>query len=731
VQSGGEPLAGYDREFFEPAFGRSFDGVRVHTHPAAARAAQAIGARAYTVGNDVAFAPGEYAPGTDGGRRLMAHELAHVAQGRGTRGRVARDPVPGSGAPSGATTAAAASAVIDGDLSVEEAVGFETEHRGELAIQMQNRLRYHRRVRIRTRDGIEATLEYNATVDLPFGADMTRSPMEAIDDLGHAEIGYVLTGTMPDGSPISGLGLMSANGGSLRELAASSPRFLHFGLTPEAQYRNLVEAIRDARPERAPGPAVPGTTAPLPAPSRGPDRAVTEEAFRDMTPAERRAMAERSFWEEFSVSNVLVNVLIGVGIALVALAAIAAAFFGAIELAVGLTALALVAAVVGLAFILWQTISEIIDRISLGQYGEALLALLRGALQIVAVVAGAVALMVAVAALILGAPIEIGALVVIGIVTAVAAAAVALYLAYLDFERAVGARSLREFRESIERSAREAEQALTDTVVLVITVILGGIGRVILGRSRPPVVELPPERRPPAPPVDGEVPPDTTLPPAGESAAPEARPLPEPLRRPPWFRRLPRYLQRTLEQNPPAMDPERTARMSEMIRNYRRRPDTPRRIDPIGEVGEPVQGGTVAVAETDIPTLEGRVFPGASAEALPPGMRGRPGTTGGEVFEPVNPTAVDHAEHVALENVRAAIDRGLADGSLTRADLANRTVYVVVEQEPCPSCAAGVGGGAPGVLEQFSARFPELTIEVRNMRTTRAFIYRGGVLLNP
>jgi hypothetical protein len=209
----------------------------------------------------------------------------------------------------------------------------------------------------------------------------------------------------------------------------------------------------------------------------------------------------------------------------------------------------------------------------------------------------------------------------------------------------------------------------------------------------------------------------------------EEQPLPEPLRLGSEYENLPEYMRQDRLRNPPAIDPARIARMRNLLRNYRRQPSVPRRIDISGEPG--VEGGTAAVSQTDIRTLTDRSFPGASAEALPDDMRGAPGTSGGEVFRAANPTAVDHAEHVSLENVRRAIDGKLARGEIQRSDLNGRTVFVLVEQEPCPSCAAGAGGGASGVLEQFSARYPELTVEVRNLRTNRAYIYRGGRLLNP
>lgn len=66
----------------EGALGADFSGVRVHTDGAAAETARALQARAFTVGEDIAFGAGEYQPGTARGRELLAHELAHVVQQR-------------------------------------------------------------------------------------------------------------------------------------------------------------------------------------------------------------------------------------------------------------------------------------------------------------------------------------------------------------------------------------------------------------------------------------------------------------------------------------------------------------------------------------------------------------------------------------------------------------------------------------------------------------------------
>lgn len=80
LHSSGQPLDPTTRTWLEPRFGHDFSNVRVHTDARAAESAHAVNALAYTVGRDVVFGPGQYAPNTDRGNRLLAHELTHVVQ---------------------------------------------------------------------------------------------------------------------------------------------------------------------------------------------------------------------------------------------------------------------------------------------------------------------------------------------------------------------------------------------------------------------------------------------------------------------------------------------------------------------------------------------------------------------------------------------------------------------------------------------------------------------------
>jgi hypothetical protein len=98
----GQPLPSATRTHMQAALGRDFGAVRVHTGALAAEATRSIRARAFTVGNTIGFAPGQYDPDSHAGRNLLAHELVHTVQQEGTGAPVARRqlaPVPAAPAP--------------------------------------------------------------------------------------------------------------------------------------------------------------------------------------------------------------------------------------------------------------------------------------------------------------------------------------------------------------------------------------------------------------------------------------------------------------------------------------------------------------------------------------------------------------------------------------------------------------------------------------------------------
>jgi len=81
----GRPLDPTLRQDMEQRFGNDFSQVRMHSGAAAEQSARDVNANAYTVGHNIVFGAGQFAPGTHGGRRLIAHELTHVVQQSGAQ----------------------------------------------------------------------------------------------------------------------------------------------------------------------------------------------------------------------------------------------------------------------------------------------------------------------------------------------------------------------------------------------------------------------------------------------------------------------------------------------------------------------------------------------------------------------------------------------------------------------------------------------------------------------
>jgi outer membrane biosynthesis protein TonB len=80
LRSPGTSLPAATRDAMGSRFGHDFGAVRVHADTRAAESARAVAARAYTVGRHVVFGANQYAPETEHGSRLLAHELTHVRQ---------------------------------------------------------------------------------------------------------------------------------------------------------------------------------------------------------------------------------------------------------------------------------------------------------------------------------------------------------------------------------------------------------------------------------------------------------------------------------------------------------------------------------------------------------------------------------------------------------------------------------------------------------------------------
>jgi len=83
----GQHLDSETRVFMEPRFGFDFDQVRIHTDSKANESAESVNAQAYTVGQDIIFGSEQYQPHTNEGKKVLAHELAHVVQQKNTSSR--------------------------------------------------------------------------------------------------------------------------------------------------------------------------------------------------------------------------------------------------------------------------------------------------------------------------------------------------------------------------------------------------------------------------------------------------------------------------------------------------------------------------------------------------------------------------------------------------------------------------------------------------------------------
>jgi hypothetical protein len=120
--SSGRPLDPVTKTEMESRFGQGFEDVRVHSGAEAESAAEILGADAWTSGRDIVFGEGQYAPGSSSGKKLLAHELAHVVQQR-RGGSAPRTFEGGNSTENDASHAAAQFSGSAGPVSVNTASG--------------------------------------------------------------------------------------------------------------------------------------------------------------------------------------------------------------------------------------------------------------------------------------------------------------------------------------------------------------------------------------------------------------------------------------------------------------------------------------------------------------------------------------------------------------------------------------------------------------------------------
>ncbi len=179
TQGGGSSLPEGAKSFMESRFGTDFSDVRVHTGGYASQLSKDLQAQAFTVGNDIYFNSGKFAPESDSGKHLLAHELTHVVQQSGGIGRK----IQRLGANAGCTAAQRRDIhqfIFDAGAWVRNAlVKLETT---PVTAQVRNALRRH----FGAADGTVANIPTIAARLRTARTEMYTVPINCLDAAGHA-----------------------------------------------------------------------------------------------------------------------------------------------------------------------------------------------------------------------------------------------------------------------------------------------------------------------------------------------------------------------------------------------------------------------------------------------------------------------------------------------------------------------------------------------------------------
>ncbi|MDQ6764130.1 MAG: DUF4157 domain-containing protein, partial [Bacteroidota bacterium] len=156
----GRTIEGSTRSKMESAFGTNFSGVQIHTDSRAANLSGGMNARAFSVGNHIAFANGEHQPGTLIGDALLAHELAHVAQqqGAGTSDLQSKD-----GASYNQLEADADSSAVNAVMSLRGLRGNIKEIKKQMMPRLKSKLQLQRCPGNSVKDGVARYKPFTST----------------------------------------------------------------------------------------------------------------------------------------------------------------------------------------------------------------------------------------------------------------------------------------------------------------------------------------------------------------------------------------------------------------------------------------------------------------------------------------------------------------------------------------------------------------------------------------
>jgi len=280
LPSPGSPLGPTLRQDMEQRFGCDFSSVRVHSGTAAEQSAQDVNASAYTVGKDVVFGAGRFAPELHEGRRLIAHELTHVVQQRSApmlqRAPVAPwptcdfestrthegHPVQTIGCkswPTNLPTHGKAGLKLAGrDKAIQYSLVVTPGHFCETPAGSVALLQYTRKLQIRTDFGHEALLCIEAHTSLQPPFNSRKSDLQQLLAPGDVSLSWKVNVRYSkdilkkQGFDIAeelthwhspGTGVLRDHNRSLAELVERQPEFVHFRRSPESQQQSLEDFV--------------------------------------------------------------------------------------------------------------------------------------------------------------------------------------------------------------------------------------------------------------------------------------------------------------------------------------------------------------------------------------------------------------------------------------------------------------------------------------------------------
>ncbi|HWS99314.1 MAG TPA: hypothetical protein VN256_03505 [Pyrinomonadaceae bacterium] len=217
----------------------------------------------------------------------------------------------------------------------------------------------------------------------------------------------------------------------------------------------------------------------------------SQAEFDAMSPDQRRELASRLFWEEFDLDRVLGGILMGVGVLVVGLLAVAAAIAELPVLAVGLVVVAVIAAVWGLATLIQSMIRDVSESWRRGDTGAAILEVIKYVGLIVGIILGAIVLVVAV---VTGGATILTGVAIAAVVAMVVAAVASIVLVFMNLDHAEHSERVEDFRHYVGRAAREAEESVINIVLLIISFCLGPLAR-RFGRGQREGGVTPPEEQ--------------------------------------------------------------------------------------------------------------------------------------------------------------------------------------------------------------------------------------------